>query len=112
MPVSTSQVAARTNRLIGPYRARSRSRASKLRACFPRSRNSARTATNTHLVIATGSARGTTRVMIADRTVVTTISAPTTNASTAITVVPTASLPPLGPSRRAAGPPPAPWPRP
>ena len=47
---------------------------------------------NTHLVIRTGIARGTTRVMIADSTVVTTISAPTTKASHASTVVPTASL--------------------
>jgi hypothetical protein len=52
---------------------------------------------NTHLVIITGSALGTTRVMIADSTVVATSSAPTTKASTASTVVTTASLPPLAP---------------
>jgi hypothetical protein len=103
MPVSTSQVAARVNRLIGPYRARSRSRASKLLARPPRSRNSVRMALNTHLVIVTGSALGTTRVMIADSTVATTISAPTPNASTASTVVSTASLPPLSADEVAAG---------
>jgi hypothetical protein len=95
MPVRTSQVAARLNRLIGPYRAMRRSRSSKLLARRPRSRNSPRIPRNTHLVIATGSALGTTRVMIADSTVVPTSSAPTTKASTDSTVVPTASLPPL-----------------
>jgi hypothetical protein len=75
----------------------SRSRASKLLARPPRSLNSARMPMNTHLVIITGSALGTTRVMIADSTVVATISAPTTKASTASTVVSTVSLPPLAP---------------
>jgi hypothetical protein len=54
-------------------------------------------AVNTHLVIITGSALGTTRVMIADSTVVAKSSAPTTNASTASTVVTTDILPPLAP---------------
>ena len=60
---------------------------------------------NTHLVIITGSALGTTRVMIADSTVATTSSAPTPKASTASTVVSTAALLPLAayrPRRRAA----------
>jgi hypothetical protein len=47
---------------------------------------------NTTLVISTGSALGTTRVMIADSTVATTISAPTPKASTASTVVRTAAF--------------------
>src|SRR5215211_3870035 len=94
MPVRISQVAARANRLIGPYRAMRRSRSSKLLARFPRSLNSHRIHLNTHLVIVTGSALGTTRVMIADSTVVATISAPPTKASTASTF-PTASVPPL-----------------
>ena len=112
MPVRSSQVAARTNRLIGPYRAMSRSRASKVLARPPRSRNSTRMPENTHLVIRTGIARGTTRVMIADSTVVTTISAPATKAIHASTVVPTASLPPLPAPLVAATAPPAPWPPP
>jgi hypothetical protein len=80
VPVSSSQVAARLNRLIGLYRAMSRSRAWKLWARDPRSANSARMLRNTHLVMTTGMARGTTRVMIADSTVVTTSSAPATKA--------------------------------
>src|SRR4029450_8776047 len=75
----------------------SRSRASKLLARPPRSLNSARIPMKTQRVIITGSALGTTRVMIADSTVVATISAPTTKASTASRVVSTASLPPLAP---------------
>jgi hypothetical protein len=75
-----------------------------------RSRNSARMTLNTHLVIITGSALGTARVMIADSTVATTISAPTANASTPSTVVPTASLPPL--TADAAAPPRRPADRP
>ena len=112
MPVRISQVAARLNRLIGPYRARSRSRASKLLARPPRSRNSVRMPVNTHLVILTGSALGTTRVMIADSRVATTIPAPTPKASTASTVVPTASSLPSPPTRRGGGPPPGSWPPP
>ncbi len=49
---------------------------------------------NTSRVILTGSALGTTRVMIADSTVATTISAPTPTASTASTVAPPAAFPP------------------
>ena len=61
---------------------------------LPRSRNSTRMPESTHRVIRTRIARGTTRVMIADSTVATTISVPATKASHAGTVVPTASLPP------------------
>src|SRR5215213_1786738 len=112
VPVRTSQVADRTNKLIVPYRARSRSRASKLLARDPRSRNSARTPVNTHLVIITGSALGTTKVMMADSTVATTISVPTPKASTASTVSSTAAFLPSPPRCRHGGPPPGPEPPP
>jgi hypothetical protein len=56
--------------------------------------------TNTHLVIATGSALGTTRVMIADSTVVATSSAPAAKTSTESTVFPTVRPPPFASPRR------------
>jgi hypothetical protein len=91
MPVRISQVAARLNRLIGPVQGQVPVARLEAPDPPPRSRNSVRMPVNTHLVIITGSALGTTRVMIADSRVATTIPAPTPKARTASTVVPTAS---------------------